>query len=259
MSGVLSSLQGIGGKLSSTFMNVLNRVLPPDKRAEILNSLQNFAINNPKLAAFLAIQIILTGFPLLLFITFSVTVFLFSLITALLIGVLAAVLFTVFMVGVALLVIIPTVFLTTFTATFIFLWGLGGYYILKWFNEGEAPDGTTIGEKLNSLTGGRMGWLVDGAREKADDIGTEMDQTPKTHRSEKNGNVKTPQKKVPEQNGSTKKEEQESEDESKPDDGKATSSAKETATKQGGEAHKRPAKLANGAGTAKGAASDVTG
>jgi hypothetical protein len=50
MSGLLSSLQGIGGKLAGTFMNVLNRVLPPDKRAEILASLKDFAVNNPKLA-----------------------------------------------------------------------------------------------------------------------------------------------------------------------------------------------------------------
>jgi hypothetical protein len=199
-------------------------------------------------------QIALTGFPLFLFITFSVAVFLFALIAALLIGLLAAVLFTVFMVGVALLVILPTIFITTFSATFIFLWGLGGYHILKWFNEGgaPAPDGTAIGDKLNSLTGGRMGWLMDGARKNADDKRTGVDQTPKTHGNEENGNVKTPQKKVPEQNGSAKKEEEEedSEDESKSEVGEATSTAKDTASKQGGKVHKRPPKLAHGAGTA---------
>jgi hypothetical protein len=187
----------------------------------------------------------------LLFITFSVTVFLFSLITALLIGVLAAVLFTVFMVVVALLIVIPTVFFTTFTATFIFLWGLGGYYILKRANEGETPDGMAIGDKLNGLTGGRMGWLIDGARKKADDMRTGVDQTPNKHGSEENGNVKTPQKQAPEQNGGVKKEKDESEDESKPDAGKAT--------KQNGEVHKRPPKLANGAGMAKGATNGATG
>jgi len=257
MSGVLSRLQSIGGKLSGTFMNVLNRVLPPDEREEMLASLQNFAINNPKLAAFLTTQIVLTGFPLLLFATFSVTVFLFALIAALLIGVLAAVLFTVLMVGVALLVILPVVFFTTFSATFIFLLGLGGYYVLKWINEGETPDGMAIGDKLNKLTGGRMGWLIDGARKKANDGPTGVDQTPKMHGNEED--VKTPQKKAPGQNGSVKKERQESEDESKPDAGKTTSSAKETATKQGGEVHKRPAKLTNGAGNAVGGATNATG
>jgi hypothetical protein len=175
------------------------------------------------------------------------------------------------MVGVALLVILPTVFFTTFAATFIFLWGLGGFYLLKWFNEGDvpAPDGTAIGDKLNNLTGGRMGWLMDGSRKKVDDMRTGVDQTAKMHGSEKNENSKTPQKKAIEQNGSTKKERQESEDESNSEDGKAMSSSNETARKHGGEVHKRPAKLAkgsgnatkgatNGAGTAKGAVSEVT-
>ncbi|KAF2715214.1 hypothetical protein K504DRAFT_335529, partial [Pleomassaria siparia CBS 279.74] len=173
-SGLLRSFQTIGGSLVSTFQNVFNRILPPEERAKMFDNLQDFAINNPKLAAFLLTQIALTGFPLLLFITFSVTVFLFALIVALLIGVLAAVVFTVFMVGLALLVILPIIFITTFSATFIFLWGLSGYHILKWFNNGEAPtpNGKAIGDKLNSLTGGRMSWLMDGTRKKTEDART---------------------------------------------------------------------------------------
>lgn len=100
-----------------------------------------------------------------MFAVFTLTIFVFSLIVALLVGVLAALLFTAFMVGVALLVILPTVFLTTMAASFVFLWGLGGYYILKWFNKGgQAPEGKAIGDKLNSLTGGRLDFLMDGAR-----------------------------------------------------------------------------------------------
>lgn len=186
MSGILNSIQGIAGKLGTTFQSVLDRILPPEKRAEMLAKLQEFAINNPKLAAFLTAQIAFTGIPLLLFFTFSLTVFLFSLIAALLIGVVAALLFTVLMLGVALIVVLPTVFLTTFAASFIFLWGLGGYYLMTWFNEGDvpAPQGSAIGDKFNNLTGGRMGWLVEGARKKQDDKSTGVDQTPKTHGSE---------------------------------------------------------------------------
>lgn len=83
--------------------------------------------------AFLTTQIAFTGLPLLLFFAFSLTVFLFSLIAALLIGLIAALLFTVFMLGVALVVILPTVFLTTFAASFVYLWGLGGYYLMTWY------------------------------------------------------------------------------------------------------------------------------
>jgi len=45
---------------------------------------------------------------------------------------------------------------------------MGGYYILKWFGEpGGAADGEAIGDKLNNLSGGRLGFLMDGARESA--------------------------------------------------------------------------------------------
>lgn len=168
MSGILSSLQGILGSLQSRAQGVIDSLFPPEKRAEVLARLQAFVISNPKLSAFLLSNIALTGLPLIMFGVFTITVFVFSLVAALLIGVLAALLFTVFMVGVALLVVIPTVFITTMGATFLFLWGLGGYYILKWFNEGEspAPEGSAIGDTLNNLTGGRMSFLMDGARKK---------------------------------------------------------------------------------------------
>lgn len=88
---------------------------------------------------------------------------------ALLVGVLAALLFTAFMVGVALLVVLPTVFITTLGASFLFLWGLGGYYILKWLNGDSEPaaEGEAIGDKINNLTGGRLDFLMGPAREMA--------------------------------------------------------------------------------------------
>ena len=54
------------------------------------------------------------------------------------------------------------------------------------YNEGDgpAPDGTTIGDKINDFTGGRMSWLTDGVAKKQDDVRTGVDQTPKTHGSE---------------------------------------------------------------------------
>ncbi|KAF2474100.1 uncharacterized protein BDR25DRAFT_280824 [Lindgomyces ingoldianus] len=243
MSGVLNSVTAIFGSIQNTFQNVLDRIFPPEKRAEVFAKLQAFAINNPKLAAFLTTQIVLTGFPLLLFVAFTLTIFLFSLIVALVLGLLAAVLFTVFMVGVALLVVLPTVFMTTFSASFLFLWGLGGYYILKWFNEGDAPapEGSAIGDKINSLTGGRMSWFMDGARKKQDDARTGVDQTPKVHGSE-------------ESNGGM------------PDVKKHVNEGKEQVTKQADGVTKRLNKstggvtgVTNAAGTAKGAVSGTTG
>lgn len=166
MTELLSSVQGLGGKLLGKGQAFLDSLFPPEKRAELMAKLQSFALNNPKLAAFLLCQFALTGFPLVMFIVFTITVFVFSLVAALLIGILVALGFTVLMVGTALLVVLPTVFLTTMAATFIFLWGLGGYYLLKYFNKGESPaaPGAAIGDKINSLTGGRMSFLMDTAR-----------------------------------------------------------------------------------------------
>jgi Promethin len=119
---------------------------------------------------------VLSGPPLLLFAVFTITVFIVSLVSALLIGVIAALLFTVFMVLVALFVVLPTVFLTTMGATFIFLWGIGGYYIFKWFNDGTSPAavGNAVGDKLNTLTGGKLGWLMESARGKVESAGVEV-------------------------------------------------------------------------------------
>lgn len=251
MSGVLSSLQSGLGTLQTKFYSILDRIFPPEQRAETLAKLQNFAVNNPKLAAFLTAQIALTGFPLILFITFGITVFLFALIAAILIGLVAALLFTVLMVAVALIVVLPTIFLTTFTATFFFLWGLGGYYILKWINDGgPAPNGKAIGDKLNSLTGGRMGWLVDGTRKKAEDSQAGVDQKPKTHSNESNGHSK---------NNNVKSDDEKKENESGnstgvSDAGNHVNEAKETVTK-------RPPKLntdKSGANAAKDASSGAT-
>ncbi|KAK8225735.1 hypothetical protein HDK77DRAFT_137608 [Phyllosticta capitalensis] len=166
MAAFLESVQNVAAAFQSKSMGVIDGLFPPEKRAEVLSRLKTWAVANPKLAGFLLAQLAMSGFPLFLFGVFTVTVFVFSLVVALLVGVLVALLFTAFMVFVAILVVLPTTFITTMGASFVFLWGLGGYYIVKWFNqsEGTAPDGSAIGDKLNNLTGGRMSFLMDGMR-----------------------------------------------------------------------------------------------
>jgi len=165
-SRITETASGVGNTLAIKTQGALDTLFPPEKRLEAWESFKAFAASNPKVTAFLLTNIALSGGPLLLFIVFTITVFTFSLIAALLIGLVAALLFTVLMVLVALFVVLPTVFLTTFAASFIYLWGLGGYYIIKLFNdiEGSGGKGDAIGDKLNSITGGRLGWLMDAAR-----------------------------------------------------------------------------------------------
>ena len=63
----------------------------------------------------------------------------FSILGGLLIGLLGALLFIVVAVGFALVILLPTLFFTTLVATFLWLWGMGTYYILKYFNKKDIP------------------------------------------------------------------------------------------------------------------------
>jgi hypothetical protein len=139
----------------------------------------------------------ITGVPLFLFVLFSLTVFIFALVVGLLLGVLGAVVFTLFAVGIALTVVLPTVFFTTMGATFLFLWGLGGYYALKWAN-GESDSSSkeggsaTIGDRLNSLSGGRLTGFMSAAKQqesKKDISGYGDEHTPpkSNEKSQQNG------------------------------------------------------------------------
>lgn len=94
----------------------------------------------------------------------TITVVVFSLLGALLLGLLGALVFIVLTVGFALLILLPTIFITTFAAAFIWLWGVGAYYIVKWFNQKEIPGiHTSWKEGLSGLTDG-LGGLGSGEK-----------------------------------------------------------------------------------------------
>lgn len=94
----------------------------------------------------------------------TITVVVFSLIGALLLGLLGALVFIVIIVGFALLILLPTIFITTFAAAFIWLWGVGAYYIIKWFNQKDIPGiHTSWKEGLSGLTDG-LGGLGSGEK-----------------------------------------------------------------------------------------------
>lgn len=148
----------------------------------------------------------LTGVPLGLFVLFTLSVFIFALVVALIIGLLAAVLFTAFMVCIALFFVLPTVMFTTGAACFLFLWGLGGYHLLKWANgdsQGgepkQAPEGSAIGDHLDRLTGGRLSGFMEGARSqtaKKDLSGYNDRHTKPANTSEKSHDHSEPQKEL---------------------------------------------------------------
>jgi hypothetical protein len=139
LGGLTGVLQGGVANLLNAGQGYLDRWFPPAKREELKSKIAKFATEKPHLAAFLLSQLALSGGPLALFVVMSLTVLVFALLAGIIIGVVGALLFTVFCVGLALLILLPTLFMTTFAACFIFLWGIGAYYIVKWFNQKDVP------------------------------------------------------------------------------------------------------------------------
>ena len=139
LSSISGAIQGGVGSVINTGQGYLDRWFPPDKRESLKSQLTKFATERPKMAGFILSQVALSGLPLGLFIVMTITVVLFALIIGLLVGLIGALIFIVFALGFALLILLPTLFFTTFAAVFIFLFGLGAYYIVKWFNEESIP------------------------------------------------------------------------------------------------------------------------
>jgi hypothetical protein len=125
------------------------------------------------LQTFIAAQTALTGLPLLLFLAFGISTLAISLSTALLFALFSAFVYTFFAVGIALLFLVPTLFIASCAASCFFLWAITVYFILQRFNEGEAPakPGTRVGDKLHALTGGRLGGVVQSSDEMAMEVG----------------------------------------------------------------------------------------
>lgn len=155
------ALQGGLNNLVNTGSSYLDRFFPPERRNEVKAKLMKFATEKPMFASFIFSQIAISGLPLALFAVFTVGVCVFALLGALIIAVLGAVLFTVVMAGFALIILLPTLFITTFSAAFIWLWGVGAYYLVKWFNDKPVPgihtslkDGAMDATGLNTIQDG---------------------------------------------------------------------------------------------------------
>lgn len=153
LGGLSGALQGGVSNIINTGSGFLDKWFPPEKREELKSKLSKFATEKPALAGFILSNLAISGLPLALFFVMTLTVFVFSLIVALLVGVLGALLFTVFCVGVALIILLPTLFITTFAASFIFLWGVAAYYIVKWFNEKPVPGLSDMGKDISEKSG----------------------------------------------------------------------------------------------------------
>ncbi|KAL8787742.1 MAG: hypothetical protein Q9213_002062 [Squamulea squamosa] len=160
ISGIAGGLQGSLTGMLNKGSEWLDRIMPPERRNDLMAKVSKFATEKPMMASFILSHFALSGVPMGLFVIMTITVVVFSIVAALILALLAAVVFSVACVGFALIILLPTLFITTAAASFIWLWGIGAYYILKWFNKKEIPgihkpmgDGAGNELGLDALTG----------------------------------------------------------------------------------------------------------
>jgi len=112
-SGLFGRVQGL-----------IDRVVNPETRSQFYSNVSNFANEQPILATFLAIQVLLSATPILIFASFTIGTVLLSLVTA--------ALFSLFWVGVALLVLVPTLFITVSLGIAIWIWLVSSFLVARW-------------------------------------------------------------------------------------------------------------------------------
>ncbi|KAJ6437724.1 transposase [Purpureocillium lavendulum] len=111
----------------------LDRVVAPSSRRRAYDAASAFASSRPILFSLLLAQALLSSVPLVLFAFFCAS-------TACL-ALAAGLAFTFFWVGVALLVLVPTLLLTSSVAALLWAWALGAFLVARWLY-GHAP--TTV-------------------------------------------------------------------------------------------------------------------
>ncbi|WEW56457.1 hypothetical protein PRK78_001901 [Emydomyces testavorans] len=149
LSNMLSALQAILTDVWSTLISMLDQIIPPPRRAAIYSRACAFGRNRPILASFLAFQLVCSGVPLSLLILHVASVIFFSFATAIVIGSICALTFTAVCVGLALLVLVPILMVTTFVGLTLWFWALAGWYVLGWMGllERRRAPATKAGEE----------------------------------------------------------------------------------------------------------------
>lgn len=101
----------------------LDRVVSPSKRRDVYDATSEFAHERPILFAFLLFQVVFSFLPLVTFAVFALST------VALALG--SALVFSLFWIGVALLVLVPTLFLTSSIGLLVWLWAAGSFLVAR--------------------------------------------------------------------------------------------------------------------------------
>ncbi|KAF4962275.1 hypothetical protein FSARC_9628 [Fusarium sarcochroum] len=124
--------------------NSVDRVVPPNSRQQAYDNAASFASSRPILFSFIVTQLLLSFLPLLIFLTFSLSTVVFAL------G--AAVVFALFWIGVALLVLVPTLLVTSSIAVLVWGWAIGSFAVARWLYN-HSPVGVQNGEVVKKENG----------------------------------------------------------------------------------------------------------
>ncbi|KAI9784945.1 MAG: hypothetical protein M1839_001140 [Geoglossum umbratile] len=141
--------------LLAALMGAVDRVADKETRSRVYAGVGAFARESPLLASFLLAQLLLSVLPLLLFASFA-----FS---TLLLALSAAVAFSLFWIGVALLVLVPTLCVTLSLGVGVWLWAVG-CWVIGWWVWGILFAGRAKREESvngDAVGGGRTYEVVD--------------------------------------------------------------------------------------------------
>ncbi|RBR14378.1 uncharacterized protein FIESC28_07808 [Fusarium coffeatum] len=115
-------------KAASGFINYarnsVDRVVPPSSRQKAYDNTMSFASSRPILFSFIVSQLLLSFLPLLIFVIFSLSTILFAL------G--SAIIFALFWIGVALLILVPALLVTSSIAVLVWGWAVGSFVVARW-------------------------------------------------------------------------------------------------------------------------------
>jgi hypothetical protein len=154
LGGLPNALRNSANNLLHTGRDTIDRWGPSERtREQVKTNITTFATENPKLAAFVLSQAAFSGIPLVLFCVTAVTTFVFALLTSAIVAVLSALLFTTSCLGLALVILLPTLFLTTLAGTTVFLFATGVYCVVRLFSDKDVS-GLRPGIENGVLKGG---------------------------------------------------------------------------------------------------------
>ncbi|KFH45391.1 hypothetical protein ACRE_038050 [Hapsidospora chrysogenum ATCC 11550] len=123
-SGIRSTVNQKASTAFTMAQHSIDRVVPPSSRQRAYTTASAYAKQRPILFSFIVSQLALSFLPLLTFTVFSLSTIAFSL------G--AAVLFSLFWIGLAFMLLVPTLLATSSLAVLVWAWVAGTFVVARW-------------------------------------------------------------------------------------------------------------------------------